>query len=147
MSSKANERHSNKPKLSMAFFAVSKQVVWSLRSSVPTALSTSRRRSTGKKAVQLFHTSNHSVATCFALPAVPLTSSSNTSTLSIPAKCPFPSFGTTFTATSPKPHQTSHYTPPTMTWSASSTQSHSTDSSMQFTPLSSTGNNSNPHTP
>ena len=34
MSSKANERHSNKPKLSMAFFAVSKQVVWSLRSSV-----------------------------------------------------------------------------------------------------------------
>ena len=33
-----------------------------------------------------------------------------------------------------------------MTWSASSTQSHSTDSSMQFTPLSTTGNNSNPQT-
>ena len=49
--------------------------------------------------------------------------------------------------TSPKHHQTSHYMPPTMTWSASSTQSHSTDSSMQFTPSSTTGNNSNPHTP
>ena len=87
------------------------------------------------------------MATYFALPAVPLTSSSNTFTLSIPAKCPFLSFGTIFTATSPKPHQTSHYTPPTMTWSASSTQFHSTDLSMRFTLSSTTGNNSNSHTP
>ena len=98
-------------------------------------LSTLKRRSTGKKAVQLFPTSNHSAATCYVSPAVPSTLSSNTSTLSIQAKCPFHSFGTTFTATSPKPHPTSHYTPPMMTWSAFSTPSPSTDSSMQSTPL------------
>ena len=63
------------------------------------------------------------MAIYFASPAVLLTLSSNTFTPSIPAKCPFPNFGTIFTATSPKPHQTSHYTPPTMTWSVSSTPS------------------------
>ena len=116
-------------------------------STFPTASSTSKKRSNGRKAAPSSHTSSPSVAIYSASPAVPLTLSFNTFTPNIPAKCLFPNFGAISTATLPKPHQTSHCTPPTMTWSASLTRSHNTDSSMQSTLSFTTGNNSNPHTP
>ena len=57
-----------------------------------------------------------------ALDIEPLTSSYNTSFLSIQANFPFHNCGPTFTATSLTPHRTFPYTPPTTALLASSTQ-------------------------
>ena len=84
--------------------------------------STSRRKSSGRKAAPLSHTFIHSVATSYASPAVPGTLYSNTSTHSIQDSYPSHNSGATSTATSPKPQQTSPCTPPTTTWLASSTR-------------------------
>ena len=96
--------------------------------------STSKRKFSGRKAAPLSLTSIHSAATSYASPAVLLTSFSNTSTHSIQASFPSRNSGAISTATSPKPQQTSHCTPPTTIWWDSSTRFPSIVLSTQSTP-------------
>ena len=95
---------------------------------------TLKRRSSGRKAAPLSLTSTHSAATSYASPAVLLTSSSYTSTHSTQANFPSRNSGTISTATSTKPQQTSHCTPPTTTWWDSSTRFPSIVLSTRSTP-------------